>query len=273
MKNAISIDLEDWFCAYSLRSVINRHDWDGCSLRIVESTRRILALLRQHQTQATFFILGWIAEKCPGLILEIEKDGHEIGLHGYSHIPITKLTPAEFEQDLGLAFKAIKGTGVKQEILGFRAPSFSIIKKTMWALKILEKHNIKYDSSLLPMFLRSRVQIPYFPARPYQITDKLYELPLSYIKILGISLACSGGVFFRVLPYAYTKNCIKKYNSLGQPFIFYIHPWDLDEGQPRLKLSYFNHFRHYYNLDRTSQRLNQLLGDFQFTALKNVLGL
>ena len=147
-KNAMSIDLEDWFCVYNLSHVIKKDEWDKCELRVFESTKRILDLLRKHQTHATFFVLGWIAERLPELIREIEENNHEIAVHGHDHLLLTQITPAQFEDDLIKALETLELCRIKQDILGFRAPSFTLVEKTMWALDILEKYNFRYALSL-----------------------------------------------------------------------------------------------------------------------------
>ena len=152
MKNAISIDLEDWFCVHNLAGVIKLQDWDNCELRVRESTERLLSLFEQHQTRATFFVLGWVAERLPDLIRKVEAQGHEIAVHGYNHLLLTEITPQEFEEDLVKALEAIEKCGVKSRPIGFRAPSFTVVEKTKpWALPILEKYQFKYDSSVFPI--------------------------------------------------------------------------------------------------------------------------
>ena len=273
MQNAISVDLEDWFCTHNISHVIRREDWDKCELRAGPSTRRILGLLERHATRATFFVLGWIAERLPELVREIERRGHEIGVHGYSHRLLTRITPAEFEEDLRKALDTLKKCGVQQEIIGFRAPSFTITAATKWALPVLERHGIQYDSSVFPVGFHPDYGIGDAPLAPYKITEGLYEFPLSCVEFLGGRFPCCGGGYFRIFPYFYTRRCIRKCNALGRPVVFYIHPWELDPGQPRVPLPWSKRFRHYYNLGKVEGRLDALLGDFQFTTLRDVLGL
>ena len=273
MNNAISIDLEDWFCTFNMSQVIRLEDWDKCELRAGASTRRILDLLARHKTQATFFVLGWIAERLPDLVREIEQRGHEIGVHGYSHQLLTRITPAEFEEDLRKALDTLRRCGVRQEVIGFRAPSFTITAATQWALPILEKLNLRYDSSVFPVGFHPDYGMPDAPLAPYKITERLHEFPLSCVDLLGRRFPCSGGGYFRMFPYAYTRFCIRKCNALGRPVVFYIHPWEVDPGQPRMPLPWSKRFRHYHNLHKVEKRLDALLGDFQFTTLRSVLGL
>jgi polysaccharide deacetylase family protein (PEP-CTERM system associated) len=274
MKNALSIDLEDWFCAHNLCYAVKRGDWDKCELRAYESTKLVLSILERHNTRATFFVLGWIAERLPGLVREIEERGHEIAIHGYDHLLLTEITPAEFEDDLVRALDAVKACGIRQRVSGFRAPSFTIVKKTQrWALQILEKHRFEYDSSIFPVGFHPDYGVASAPLTPYRITERLYEFPMSCLDMFGVRFPFSGGGYFRLFPYAYTKYFIKRCNRSGRPAMFYLHPWELDSGQPRKSLPLTKRVRHYRNLGKTRERLNALLTDFQFTTVREVLGL
>jgi polysaccharide deacetylase family protein (PEP-CTERM system associated) len=274
LKNALSIDLEDWFCVHNLSHVIKPAEWDKCELRIHESTRRVLNLLEKHDTRATFFVLGWIAERAPELIRELEDKGHEIAVHGYNHLLLTEITPSEFDEDLARALETIKACGIKQPLLGFRAPSFTVVEKTKdWALGTLEKYNLKYDSSVFPVGFHPDYGMAHAPLNPYRITAKLQEFPMSCLEVFGKRLPFCGGGYFRLFPYAYTKYCMKRCNADGRSAVFYLHPWELDPGQPKIKLPRSKALRHYRNLDQTEKRLDALLGDFQFTTVKEVLGL
>lgn len=275
MKNAISIDLEDWFCVHNLAGVIKLQDWDNCELRVRESTERLLSLFEQHQTRATFFVLGWVAERLPDLIRKVEAQGHEIGVHGYNHLLLTEITPQEFEEDLAKALEAIEKCGVKTRPIGFRAPSFTVVEKTKpWALPILEKYQFKYDSSVFPIGFHPDYGVADAPLKPYKITDGLYEFPMSVMEMFGRRFPFGGGGYFRLFPYAYTKFCLKKVNDAGRTTVFYLHPWEMDPGQPRVKdLSLSQKIRHYRNLDQTEKRFAKLLKDFEFTTMREVLGL
>ena len=275
MKNAISVDLEDWFCVHNLQGVIRREDWDSCELRVSESTRRLIRLFDKHQTKATFFVLGWVAERLPDLIKELEDRGHEIAIHGYNHLLLTEITPSEFDEDLARALEVIARCGIRSQPLGFRAPSFTMVKSTKeWALPLLEKYQFKYDSSVFPIGFHPDYGMVEAPLIPYKITPDLHEFPMSCLEIMGRRFPFSGGGYFRLFPYAYTKFCMRKVNDQGRPAVFYLHPWELDPGQPRIKnLSFSKRFRHYRNLDQTEKRLDQLLQDFKFTTVREVLGL
>lgn len=273
MKNALSIDLEDWFCVKNLAQAIKRDDWDKCDLRVRANTTRILDLLDRHNVRATFFILGWVADRAPDLIRDVEARGHEIGVHGYNHLLLTEITPEEFDEDLGKALEAIARTGIKSRPIGFRAPSFSMVNATKgWALPILEKHGFQYDSSVFPVGFHPDYGIADAPLSPYKITDKLYEFPMSVLEMFGRRFPFCGGGYFRLFPYTYTRYCMRKVNEQGRAVVFYLHPWEVDPDQPRIKnLSRSQKFRHYRNLDQTERRLSRLVNDFQFTTVREVL--
>ena len=274
IKNAMSIDLEDWFCVHNLNQVIGRQNWDKCELRVLESTKRVLALLDKHQTRATFFVLGWIAERLPELICEVEAHGHDIAVHGYNHLLLTEITPREFEEDLVKALQALEDCGVQSKVRGFRAPSFTIVKKTKeWAFRILEKYEFRYDSSIFPVGFHPDYGMPETPLGPHKVSDCLAEFPLSCLEVMGKRLPFSGGGYFRLFPYTYTKLCLKKCNEQGRPAVFYLHPWELDFKQPKMELPITKKIRHYHNLHKTEMRLDALLSDFQFTTIREVLGL
>ena len=273
ITNALSIDLEDWFCVYNLSQVIRQEDWDRCELRVVESTRRILDLFARHDARATFFVLGWIADRVPHLIREVAEGGHEIADHGYSHTLITHMTESEFESDLLESLEALRRCGIREEVIGFRAPSFTIVKRTWWALRILEKHGFRYDSSVFPIGFHPDYGIGDAPMEPYSVTERLREFPMSCVEFMGRRLPCSGGGYFRLMPYAYTRWAIQSLNRRGRPVVFYLHPWEVDPGQPRMRLPLIKRIRHYYGLEQTEGKLGRLLSDFRFGALRDVLGL
>ncbi len=269
MIDAISIDLEDWFCAHNLK--IDIKDWNNLELRVIENTRKLLRILGKYKIKATFFVLGWIAKRIPELISEIEIAGHEIAVHGYSHLLITESTPKQFEEDLEKALKFIS-FAAKEPILGFRAPSFTVTQSTLWSLDILAKYNIKYDSSIFPVGFHPDYGMSNVSLSIHKIKN-IIEVPLSVAEIYGKRIPCSGGGYFRLLPYKLTKFLMQKCNEQGRPVIFYIHPWEIDPGQPRRNLPITKKIRHYYNLDRTADRLEKLLTDFEFVPIRKILQL
>lgn len=274
VKNAMSVDLEDWFCVHNLSHVIRKQEWDKCELRVEQSTRRLLNLMDKHETRATFFVLGWIAERLPELIREIEAKGHEIAVHGYNHLLLTEITPQEFDEDIARALETLRACRIEKTPIGFRAPSFTIVEKTKeWALTTLEKYNFKYDSSVFPVGFHPDYGVADAPLVPYKITEQLQEFPLSCLEFFGKRFPFSGGGYFRLFPYSYTKFCMKRCNAEGRAAVFYVHPWELDPGQPKIKLPRSKAIRHYRNLEQTEKRLDALLRDFQFTTVREVLGL
>jgi polysaccharide deacetylase family protein (PEP-CTERM system associated) len=273
MINAMSIDLEDWFCAYNMRTLVPLNQWDQCELRVRKPLDTILQLLEKYDVRATFFVLGAIGKRIPELLRDIESRGHEIASHGYSHTLLTSLTPEEFDQEISLSLEVLREAGIKQKSIGYRAPSFTIVKDTLWALPILEKHQFKYDSSVFPVGFHPDYGIADAPLKPYPITEKLMEFPLSCAEWRGTRFPCSGGAYFRFFPYRYIKTCIRKCNSEERPVVFYIHPWEFDAEQPRLKLPWKQRIRHYHNLHKVRPRFERLLQDFKFTTISEVLHL
>jgi polysaccharide deacetylase family protein (PEP-CTERM system associated) len=273
MKNAFSIDLEDWFCVRNLASIFPFSEWKGLPLRVEQNVTRLLEILDKHGVKSTFFVLGWVAERVPGLVRAIAQAGHEIATHGYGHLQATAVTPAEFEQDIAKSLEVLRQI-VPAKVLGFRAPSFSITRKTLWAFDILTKYGIKYDSSIFPIGFHPDYGVKNTQLSIYSIHDSLQEFPLSCFRFLGTTVPCCGGGYFRLFPYAMTRYGLKQCNRENRPAVFYIHPWEIDAGQPRVKnLPLFKRFRHYVNLEKTEERLHRLLSDFEFTTIASVLKL
>jgi len=273
IKNAMTIDVEDWFCTYNVRRTMGKKKWKKCQLRLQAPIHDLLNLFEKHSVKATFFILGYIAEKAPHLVLEIEKKGHEIATHGYSHEPISNMKPEDFKKDLLMSLKAIDKCGVKNAPLGYRAPSFSITPKTEWTLAILKETGLQYDSSIFPVSFHPDYGNENYSLGPQKMPSGLWEFPISCITISGFNVPCGGGAYFRFLPYWYVKKAINKCNNSSRPCIFYLHPWELDPGQPRLEMPLLRYLRQYYGLDGCQKKLEKLIKDFQFTTVKEVLGL
>lgn len=272
MKNAFSVDLEDWFCVKNFTDVIDYSDWDKCELRVEKNTNRLLELLDKHNVKCTFFILGWIAERCPELIRRIAEEGHEIATHGYAHLIVKDISPQLFEEDLVKSLKVIKDC-VDGDIVGFRAPSFSVVNKP-WIFEILTKHGIKYDTSVFPISFHPDYANVRAPLSIHQISENIIEFPMSCFRLLGMRWPCSGGGYLRFFPYAYTSYGIRSCNKENRPAVIYIHPWEIDPNQPRVKkVSLIKRIRHYNNLDKTEERLDRLLSEFEFGTLDSVLKL
>lgn len=270
IKNALTIDFEDWFCAGNLSQEIKFYDWNRCQLRINENTQRILELLEKYKVRGTFFILGWLAERVPDLVKEIDSCGHEIACHGYSHTSLLKMTPADFDIDLKKAIY-IKNEIVGKKIFGFRSPSFSLTPKTTWAFDVLKDNGFKYDSSIFPISLHPDYGFPDAPSEIHNIDETIVEVPLSAQKIFGIKFPFGGGGYFRLYPYFLTRYFINSFNNAGKPFIFYLHPWEIDDKQPVLNVQYFKKFRHYYNIKSTLKKFEKVLKEFEFSPIKEIL--
>lgn len=278
IENAISIDVEDW---YQGVITINFKDWPNHENRISQNIEKVLKILDKSKVTATFFALGYVAENFPEIIERIKRNGHELASHGYSHKLIYKQSPEEFEDDLLKSVRILERiTGEK--ILGYRAPYFSIVKETSWAIDIMEKIGLKYDSSIFPIktYLYGVPESPRHPYRPSKqdITSNdsnrnFIEFPLSTYNFFGFNIPISGGFYLRFLPYWIVKRGIKKINKNGYPAIIYIHPWELDPNKPKLKLSYREIFIHYHNLKKTETILQNLLKDFKFSSIREVLPL
>ncbi len=266
MRNALSFDVEDWFQVENLKPAIPRELWDTLELRVEANTRRILALLRERDVKATFFVLGWVAERCPELIREIDRDGHEVASHGYGHHLVYELTPDAFREDV-LRSKRILENLVLKPVVGYRAPSFSITPETPWALDVLKEAGFLYDSSIFPVSLHDRYGFTGASSRPFTWPNGLVEIPLAVYSIGKFSFPAAGGGYFRLFPYRYFRHVFARLNRNGQPVTFYLHPWELDPDQPRVRVPWFYRFRHYVNLRKTEGRLRRLLEDFRFTTI------
>ncbi len=262
--NALSIDVEDYFQVAAFAARISYSDWDLCGSRIERNVDLILGLLADRETKATFFTLGWIADRYPGLVRRIVDEGHELASHGYSHQKASLQTSREFSADIARAKSALEDIG-GIEVKGYRAPSFSIGSENMWALECIEKAGYRYSSSIYPV-RHDHYGQPDFPRFPLKIRSNLVEIPISTIRILNRNWPVGGGGFFRLLPYQISRWGLQRVNQVdGQPAIFYFHPWEIDPGQPRVSgLSGRSKFRHYINLTRTESRLRRLLADFRW---------
>ncbi len=265
ITNYLTIDVEDYFQVSAFEKNISPDAWPRFETRVNKNTENILAALDVYNVKATFFIVGWIAEKYPALVKEIGLRGHEIGCHSYKHQRIQTLTREEFKEDTKRS-KAILEDITGKRVIGYRAPSYSITKKTIWALDILAELGFEYDSSIFPIF-HDTYGIPDAPRFTYRHDGlELTEYPISTALILGRKVPVAGGGYFRLFPYWFTRMALKSINNKEkQPFVFYLHPWEIDPGQPRMKnISLLSRFRHYNNLSKTNTRLHKLLSDFQF---------
>jgi len=274
IRNALTVDVEDYFHVSAFADSINRHDWGNYPLRVEKNTRLLLDLFDEYQVKATFFVLGWVAESIRGLVKEIAARGHEVACHGYSHQLVFNQSPDVFREETHRS-KSLLEEIVQAPIRGYRAASYSITERSLWALDILAEAGFEYDSSIFPV-RHDRYGIPDAPEFPHRMkTPKGYslvEFPLSTVRIFRYRLPVAGGGYFRLYPYAFTKAGLAHVNRRNSPFIFYLHPWEVDPDQPRISASWFSRFRHYNNLDKCESRLRSLMTDFQFGTTWDVLG-
>jgi polysaccharide deacetylase family protein (PEP-CTERM system associated) len=280
MRNALTIDVEEHFQAHAYEKVIDRSAWDRLPSRVVRNTERVLAVLADHGTRATFFVLGWVAERHPELVRAIAAAGHEVGSHGYAHQLLYRQSPAQFADDLERSLAAIRrALGGDGHLLGYRAPGFSLTDETLWALDILRAQGIAYDSSLQPLDMRrgsalrggKRCGVAGASRFAARIGGGLWEFPVSTVRLGGRNWPVAGGGYFRLLPLWVTRQAIARINAEGQPAIVYLHPWELDPSEPHLPgASTLASLRHRLNLGRTEARLRRLLAGGDFGPLRDV---
>ncbi len=272
--NAFTVDVEDYFHVAALSAAIPRESWPAREYRVERNTEQLLKLLADNSVRGTFFVLGWVAERSPGLLRQIAQAGHEIACHGYSHELIYRQTPEVFREETQRA-KRLLEDAVAQPVLGYRAASFSITHASLWALDILIDLGFEYDSSIFPI-RHDRYGIPGASPRPGRISAPtgrtITEFPMSAASFAGVKVPVSGGGYFRIFPYWLTRAGLKQINrSAGRPFVFYLHPWEIDPGQPRVRVGMLSRFRHYTNLNRCEHRLSILLKEFSFAPAHEIL--
>lgn len=273
LVNALTVDVEDYFHVSAFAQSIKPEDWSSFKSRVSQNTRRLLDLFDEYGVKATFFVLGWVAEREPDLIKEIAERNHEVACHGYSHQLVYNQTPEVF-RDETLRSKNILEDIVQMPVRGYRAASYSITERSRWALDILVEAGFDYDSSIFPI-RHDRYGMPGTPENPYVLEtadgNSLVEFPLSTAKLLGYRLPVAGGGYFRLYPYSLTKAGLGQINRKQKPFIFYLHPWEIDHEQPRIETTLLSRFRHYNNLAKCEPRLKRLLTDFRFDSTLGVL--
>ncbi len=272
--NAFTVDVEDYYHVAALSSAIPRETWSGRESRVEANTERLLEILGERDIRATFFVLGWVAEHTPALVRRIAAAGHEVACHGYSHKLVYTQTPAEFRAETVRAKSCLEDT-IGHSVLGYRAASFSVTRQSLWALDVLIDLGFRYDSSIFPIH-HDLYGIPGSTPEPHRVAAPsgrtLAEFPMSAASFLGLQVPVSGGGYFRILPYWLTRAGLKQINEQRQrPFAFYLHPWELDPGQPRIKVGAFSRFRHYTNLSRCEARLRRVLGEFAFGSMQEAL--
>jgi len=270
IANALTIDVEDYFQVSALAPYIPRSEWDRIPCRIERNMDVILGLLADSGARATFFTLGWIAERYPSVVARILAGGHELASHGYAHLRATEQTPTEFLDDIRRA-KALLEDIAGIEVRGYRAPSFSIGKTNPWAFDCIAEAGYRYSSSVYPM-RHDHYGMPDAPRFAYRARASLLEIPVSTARVLNRNLPAGGGGYFRLLPYTVSRAFIRRVNESDQrPSVFYLHPWEIDAEQPRVpRTSLRTRFRHYVNLHRTVGRLRRLLQDFKWDRMDRV---
>lgn len=271
--NALTVDVEDYYQVEAFSTVVRRDQWSQWESRVERNTRTLLALFARHNVCATFFTLGWVAERHPALIRDIVRAGHEIACHGYEHRLIYRQTPDEFRRDVQRA-RGILEDLTGQPVYGYRAPSYSITARSLWALDILIEEGFQYDSSIFPIH-HDRYGMPEAERFPHVLTrneGSIIEFPPSTVRLFGLNLPVSGGGYFRLFPFALFRQGLHRINQReAQPAIFFVHPWEVDPQQPRVPASHLSNWRHRVNLHRTLPRLERLLERFHFAPVRQVL--
>lgn len=270
IANAMTIDVEDYFQVSAFEKVVSVDDWKDISPRVEKNTQRLLELFEKNNAKATFFVLGWVAERFPDLVKHIAASGHEVASHGYWHRRATEQTPQVFKDDVEKTRKMLQDlTG--EPINGYRAPSFSFNTENEWVYDVLAEVGHQYSSSVYPV-KHDLYGIPDAPRFKYKTSQGLWEIPLSTLNIAGKNIPISGGGYFRLYPYRFTAWAIKQFHRKdAESYIFYMHPWEIDPDQPRQAgLSKKSRFRHYLNLSRVNGRMERMLSDFNWSSMSDI---
>jgi polysaccharide deacetylase family protein (PEP-CTERM system associated) len=272
LLNALTIDVEDYYHVSNLEGCAPRDRWEQLESRVGPSTLRLLDLLAEAGVRATFFVLGWVAQRQRWLVRRIRAAGHEVGSHGYAHQLIYRQTPPQFRADVCRARNLLEDI-LGEPVRAYRAPSFSVVPDTLWALDVLIEEGFTLDSSIYPVH-HDRYGIPGTPLGPHRIQrpgGSIWEFPPPVWQVLRYPLPVGGGGYFRLYPYALTRRGLRAINAAGRPFAFYLHPWEIDVNQPRFQPGWLRAFRHYVGLGRTEKRLRCLLRDFCLGSLSEAL--
>ena len=273
VKHILSIDLEDYFQVEAFAAGVSREDWDQFPSRVEANCHRLLDTFDRHGVKATFFVLGWIAQRFPALVREVHERGHELACHSYWHRKISSLSPAEFRADTRAARDAIQ-QAASVRVNGYRAPTWSVTLASLWALDILAEEGFSYDSSIFPI-QHDLYGIPGASRYPYLHTAsngaRLMEFPPATVRVAGRNMPAAGGGWFRIFPLSYTKWAFRRFAAENRPAVFYLHPWEIDPEQPRISASLKSRLRHYTNLRKTQSRLDDLLRSFQFQTFQEHL--
>ena len=273
LMNALTVDVEDYFQVSAMAPHIARDSWDTQPCRVERNVQRLLAMFAQHQAHATFFTLGWIAERYPQLVRDIVAGGHELASHGYGHLRASDQSRVDFTQDVQRAKGLLEDIGGRA-VQGYRAPSFSIGHSNPWAFDVLLESGYRYSSSVYPV-QHDHYGMPDAPRFPCAARPGLVEIPITTTRVMGRNLPAGGGGYFRLAPYKLSRWALRRVNTIDRrPAIFYMHPWEIDPGQPRVVgANLKTRFRHYVNLSRTEARLGRLLHDFKWGRMDEVFDL
>lgn len=269
----MTVDVEDYFQVSAFESRVPRDSWRQYPLRVRHNTSRLLELFAERGVQATFFTLGWVAEREPGLIADIVSGGHEIASHGWAHHRVTTQAPDAFREDIRRTRATLEDVA-GQPVIGYRAASYSVSEDTLWALDVLAEEGYRYSSSICPI-RHDHYGIPGFPRFAFRLQEQgILEIPVTTTVLAGRNWPCGGGGWFRLAPYGFSRWALRRVNAEQQPAVFYLHPWEIDPQQPRVAgVSARARLRHYLNLGRTEERLRRLLGDFRWGRMDRVFGL
>ena len=271
--HCISFDVEEHFQVSAFWSEARRQQWDQYESRVENNTRKLVDLLAKHDTKATFFVLGWVAERHPGMVKDLASEGHEIASHGYGHELVTMQTPEQFRLDVRKAKQILEDLSGRP-VEGYRAPSFTITDENSWALSILAEEGHIYDSSMYSRFHRSTNGGA--STGIYLINTgagKIWEVTPSTLGLFGFQLPVAGGGYFRLFPYATSKAFLRQLEKQGAQLVFYLHPWEIDPEQPRMSGPWLSKIRHYLNLGKTQMRMSKLLADFRFAPIRDALSI
>jgi polysaccharide deacetylase family protein (PEP-CTERM system associated) len=268
--NALTVDVEDYFQVEAFAGHIGRGEWDAFPRRVARNTGRLLDLFAEAGVSGTFFMLGWVAERHPELVRRILRDGHELASHGSDHYRIDQQSPEEFRNDIRRSKALLEDIG-GTAVAGYRAPTFSVGVRSRWAHAILAEEGFRYSSSVYPV-MHDLYGVPEAPRHPFCPLPGFVEIPMTTMRLFGRNIPASGGGWFRLLPYAVTRTALRRAGSeLRTSCVFYLHPWEIDPGQPRqAQAPWRSRLRHYVNLGRTEDRLRRLLRDFRWTRMDRV---
>jgi polysaccharide deacetylase family protein (PEP-CTERM system associated) len=276
MINALTFDIEDYYQVEAFKEFIPFEEWPQYPSRVVANTKKVINILDEYNVKATFFMLGWIAERFPDIVKQLSDDGHEIATHGYAHRMVYKQSRTAFEEDLVKSIEILEKISGKK-VIGYRAPTYSIIEESFWAFDVLIRHNLLYDSSIFPI-MHDRYGVPNGERFPYTIEREdgqtILEFPLSTLRLWKWNFPIAGGGYLRLFPYWFLKKSLQWINRQEKPGIIYLHPWELDPEQPRIPdIPRMARFRHYLNLRSTATKLRNLIRDFEFAPIRDILQL